>query len=84
METTTPQIFLYKRGEISAQDKAALKSAGFLPVACKDPNNVAILFPDLKKIKGDEILNAALVATSISSNASNEFGRLMIKLFSKK
>jgi hypothetical protein len=54
------QIFLYKDGEIDAADKAALKSAGYLPVACKDLNNVAILFPDLEKIKGDVILQAAL------------------------
>ena len=54
------QIFLYKKGEVNAVDVAALKSNGFLPVACKDINNVAILFPDLKKLKGDMIVQAAL------------------------
>lgn len=84
IENMSQKIFLYKRGEITPQDKTELKAAGFLPVSCKDINNVAIMFPDLQKIKGDEIMNAALAAIMSSSVAPTEFGKLMVKALSKK
>jgi len=54
------QIILYKAGSIVSGDLAILKSEGYLPVACKDPNDVSLLFPDGHRLRGDAIFQAAI------------------------
>lgn len=75
------QIILYRKGSISQQDKAALKSEGYLPVACADMNDVTVLLPDAQRLKGDDIFQAAIKALSGANSYEErrQFGSEIIR-----
>jgi hypothetical protein len=79
-----PAILFIKPKAISQRDKKTLQAAGVIVVEVEDVNSVKFVRPHAE-MSTTEILNAAMVAVSKSSNALDAFGRAMnFALLSKR
>lgn len=68
------QVIVFPRGQLSEQDKAALRENGIVPVEADDPKQVVVVVPGAPMASANDLLLAALHGCSYLDGSMARFG----------
>jgi len=65
------QVIVFPRGQLSAEDRKAMRAVGIVAIEADDPSKVVVAVPQSAIVTGDDLLIAALAGVNCKTYDQN-------------